>query len=605
MIGDRLSRLWTIAASELTRGVGFFDARTTAILLATTALIGAMAPVAFSQGMDFEDGLYRVHVADGSPLAPAADAEPRIRRVVADQPRRALADDRIDAAVVGGTVLSRDTDKGRAAVGALQEAARDYTEARLGDEANRTAAFPVRVEVVYVERATIAVPTVGGGGGGGGGTGGNDSGGTDGGGDGGTVEGGDGGDGTTGDDTAPWQPGSWLVPQQTARNTPGGLSPPFPFRSLILAYLFLIPMNFVVQVYAGRVMGERIDRRGEPLLASPASPREIIVGRTLPYFGLLMVTAVGIALWLGGGWLSVAAIAPLALAFLAFEFVAAMFARSYRELTFLTVFISVLLTIYAFLPAVFTDVTPVAFISPITLVVVDLRGSAYTVAQALYATVPLTLVAGVLFVVGATLYREEDLFHQKPVPAKLVDALGRLVEGPASGVKLAVLSLPFVLVAELLIVTFLFAWPVSVGIVGGLVGVAFVEEVAKGLPAHAGVSRGRLAPDQAWRFGVLMGVGFFVAEKTFLLASLVGLFDVASGSAVFGTAGLPSAGVSPLVAGGLLVAPLALHVVTATVSALGAARGRDRFLVGLTAAMAIHAVYNAVVIAAVGGGVGP
>ncbi len=57
-------------------------------------------------------------------------------------------------------------------------------------------------------------------------------------------------------------------------------------------------------------------------------------------------------------------------------FVGAMFARSFKELTFVTVAVSVFLTAYTFVPAIFTQVTPIALISPLTLVVRDLTGQA-------------------------------------------------------------------------------------------------------------------------------------------------------------------------------------------------------------------------------------
>jgi len=64
-----------------------------------------------------------------------------------------------------------------------------------------------------------------------------------------------------------------------------------------------------------------------------------------------------------GGPIAVAAALPIALLFLGATFVGAMLARSFKELTFVTVTISVFLTTYTFIPAVFADVNAIALIS--------------------------------------------------------------------------------------------------------------------------------------------------------------------------------------------------------------------------------------------------
>jgi ABC-type Na+ efflux pump permease subunit len=361
-------------------------------------------------------------------------------------------------------------------------------------------------------------------------------------------------------------------------------------------------MNFVVQVYAGSAIADRLDRKGEPLLASPARPWEIIVGKALPYFVTMMAISAGIVYMIHGSWLSLLAIAPLAFAFLALEFVSAMYARSFRELTFLTVFTSVLLTIYAFLPAVFTDVHPISLVSPITLIVMDLRHQAPTLGQALYALGPLTLFGAILFVLGAALYREEDLFHQKPVVAKAIDSISRQVSGLASAVKVPFLLIPLVFIAELMLITFLFAWPVPVGLVGILLAVALVEESFKAVPSYAYVTRSssKVTARRAILFGALVGVGFFLAEKAFLLASLAGLLDVPAGAAVLGANGA-LLGSPWWVLAGFLLMPFALHVGTAALTAWGAGRKRSLFAATFVLAIAIHAAYDLAVVSIMGG----
>lgn len=614
MVAKSLRRIGSIALAEVSRTGGSFNKKTTLTLLVVMLTVGLLTPTIMKDGIDFDTGLYRVAVRGDAPLLPALLANDLFQVEVVDDPRASLAAGRADAAVLPSVIHSRGDQKGDAAIAAIRQAAKDYTFSQLLMEQDEAAAFPVRVELQYVaqERAGAgatsvpqgrpALPDPGDTSGDG-----SDTGTT--GGDG-SSTGTTGGEGGAGGAALPsgTNTGFDFLPAERSVNTPETLSPPFPFRSLLLAYAFLIPMNFVVQVYAGSAIGERLGRKGEPLLASPARPWEIITGKALPYFGLMMGVALAIVLWIGAGWLSLVAIAPLAFCFLALEFVSAMYARSFRELTFLTVFTSVLLTIYAFLPAVFSDVHPIALVSPITLVVFDLRDQAVTLGEILYATVPLTLFSSVLFVLGAALYREEDLFHQKPVLAKAVDSVARQVRSLASGIKLSFMFLPFVFVAELLLITFLFAWPVEVGLIGVLLSVALVEETFKAAPSYAGVRRGMVPAKRAVLFGVLVGVGFFMAEKGFLLASLAGLYDVPAGAAVFGAAGgtaVEGAGSAAwLLVGALLLGPLVLHMVTAGISAWGARTGGATFGLAFGTAVLIHTFYNLAVVMILGGGGG-
>ncbi|MEA3198631.1 MAG: hypothetical protein QOE90_59, partial [Thermoplasmata archaeon] len=500
-----LRRIANIAFAEGFRTGGSFSKKSSLALLAIGVLTALLVPQLLHNGLDFDRGLYRVAVVEGSPLLPAVEGS-RLFRVVQADPGTAVESGAADLAILDGRIDAMEGAKGEAAMAALRQAAKDYTFTQLAQEQDQGAAFPVRVELTYAQQAragnAAALPslpaqqaptpsepspspsgsgTVTGSGG--------------------TASAAPPGGSTGGFD---------FLPQERSVNTPETLSPPFPFRSLLLAYAFLIPMNFVVQVYAGSAIGERLGRKGEALLASPARPWEIIVGKALPYFALMMAVCAGIVLVIHGGWLSLVAVMPLAYAFLALEFVAAMFARSFRELTFLTVFTSVMLTIYAFLPAVFTEVHPIALISPISLVVMDLHHDPVTWGQILYATVPLTLFSTILFVLGAALYTEEDLFHQKPVMAKAVDMLARQVRSLGSAIKVQLMLIACVLVVELLLMTFLFAWPVPVGTLGILLAVALCEETFKGLPSYAAQTRGAIPTRRAVLFGALAGLGFFL-----------------------------------------------------------------------------------------------
>jgi RsiW-degrading membrane proteinase PrsW (M82 family) len=158
--------------------------------------------------------------------------------------------------------------------------------------------------------------------------------------------------------------------------------------------------------------------------------------------------------------------------------------------------------------------------------------------------------------------------------------------------------LPFVLVAELVVVALLFALgEVSIPLV--LVAVAVIEEVAKSLHVYAGYAHARF--DRTFRTALVVGgfsgLGFFVAEKFALIAQLVDLPDLEIGRAALNSQAPLNAGLPlPVVALGLLLAPLALHVVTASISAVGASRGKRSYVAALTVAVCVHLGYNLAVV---------
>jgi ABC-type Na+ efflux pump permease subunit len=627
-----------IARWEVTKSAGNVDRRTLA-LAAVGVLLGALVgPAVVSGGIALDDGIYRVGVAEDSPYSAVVSQSPQF--TAGEPTREALDENRIDILVTddGTVVANPDTpQKSRAALSEFRSAVENYNDRVMRTEPDQDAAFPVEVALEFESR-TLAQPvaesTVGSGDDGGGDIGGvndggnNASGTTDRSGDGSTTEEtdaeastGESGTGTVesetsagarsgeapGDDeTGDGDPddgvqapgigggGGGLFGSGGA-GTPGSLSPPFPFASLVLAFLFIVPMNFVIQAYGSTILDERINRRGELLLVAPVTPRDIVAGKTLPYVLTLLAITVGIALAIGGGAVSVAAVAPLALLFLAATFVGAMFARSFKELTFVTVTISVFLTSYAFVPAVFADVTPIAFISPLTLVVWDLGERSVTLAEYAFSTGPVYLSALLLFTLGVGVYREEDMFTQRPVHLKALDALSARIRSRLSVVLVGAASVPFVFVAELLAVALLFALPLDVSLPLLLVTVAVFEEVAKSVGVYAGFVHGRFdrSLGTALSVGALSGLGFFAGEKLTAVVQAVGLTDLTLGRAAFGG----SVGGPLLVAA--LVAPLALHSVTAAISAAGARRGPYRYAAAVAVAVVVHAGYNAVVVAGV------
>jgi len=238
-------------------------------------------------------------------------------------------------------------------------------------------------------------------------------------------------------------------------------------------------------------------------------------------------------------------------------------------------------------------VTPIALISPLTLVVMELQGEAVEMGAYVFSTAPFYLGSGILFLLGVGVYREEDMFTQKPVPLKFLDALDARLRGPKSVAVISALMIPFVFIAELLAIAVLFVLPIELSIPIILVTIAAIEEVAKSIHIYAGFESDRFgrSTKMALLLGALSGFGFFVAEKFTAISQVVGLPELALGEAT-----LTPAGVTPTATLALLAAPLVLHVVTAAISALGAKRDLQWYLVALLVATLVHAAYNLAVV---------
>ncbi|WP_135851267.1 ABC transporter permease subunit [Halorussus salinus] len=627
----KLRKTLRIARWEVSKNVGQLDRRTVAVGLVVLLAVGALTPLVASEGVTLNDGIYRVGVSSDSPYHDVVTNDPTF---VAVAPRDEGSDVLVCAEstpnCASGQIRADATDKGTAALSEFRKSVSRYNDRLMADESDTAAAFPVSVSVRYEEQSGLQVggsggpetrttrageKRLGGSSGGGDGSSGDGGSGTSSAGSGAGGESGDANDGALGAPSVGGGGGS-LFGGNARGGTPADIAPPFPFESLVLAFAFVLPMNFVIQAYASTILDERVNERGELLLVSPVSRGDIIAGKTLPYFAgmvaIASVTAVGIAVLTpaADGALSVAstaaksvsAVVPIALLFLSSAFVGGMFARSFKELTFVTVTLSVFLTSYAFVPAIFTNVHPVAAISPLTLVVKALRGTAFSLGEYAFSTGPLYLSAGALFALGAGVYREEDMFTQRPVPLKFLDALDGQISGRRSIAKVSALSIPFVFVGELLVVALLFALPLSLSMPVLLVAIALVEEVAKSVHVYAGFAHSRF--ERTFRsaaiLGFLSGLGFFLGEKATAVAQLVGLPNLDLGRAAFGTVTGLGIETSPLALVALFLTPLALHTVTATMTAAGATRDRNWYAGTLVAATLLHAVYNLTVVSILG-----
>lgn len=556
----RAARAVALLAGHEVRRVfsAFRRPSTLAGLIIALVLLAALVPVAIERGIRPDQGLYPITVHPDSPFADAIASDPRFEVIAAGEG----ADGAHGLDGVAVLEAGRDevryapTAAGRAAYRELVEALRQWQEARLESEADEGAAFPVEVNLIMAVRdpaATAAPPP------------------------------------SNGGSERPPSLLDQVAPEAASSQVdlrPSEVEPPFPVRSLLLTFAFLIPMNFVAQLYAGTLLADRARHRALLGLTTPYAPGTLLLGRSMPYLlaGLMVLAAAGILT--GAGWQGWLAALPVIAFVLAASLFLGLLARNERELTFLLTGATTMLAVFLFLPAVFTAVPAVAFLSPVSVIVASIQGEAVGWRLFVYATLPLILCTLAITAAGTALYREETLFSQRRPRDRILAGLARRLTSPLRTVAAGALVVPFAFVLELLVLSLAIplGWEAALPVT--LVGVVLVEERLKLAVAAA---RRRQTGDPAWRGAVWAGIGFFVGEKLALVLALVGF-----GFLTLGEETLRVFGVS----GGwlLLVAPLLLHVACSVLAAAGLGRARPWPTVLYFAAAALHLAYNLAVL---------
>lgn len=564
-MGDARRVLW-VAASEIRRYVRGFDGRALLLIAAAVVLLALLWPHVLARGLHPDADLYRVDTDPRSPLAPVVDFDVRFQNV-GDEGQFLRGEAEL---LISGPEVAYDprVPLSRSAAHDFSRAAQAYFDHVLEREPDSAAAFPVEVNLVYEPRAAgaLAPPRTG--------------------------EPAP----TPGVATSP--PAAALVEESDNRQLalqPNQVNPPFPMSGLLLSFAYLIPLNFLSQYYAGTFLEERTRNRGILLLSTPLSGAQIVLAKSLPYVALSVAIAAATTLWIHAGLLAFLAILPVLAFALASTLLFALVARSHRELTFFIVTTTVLLSTFLFLPAVFTEIPSISFLSPITVVVNGLRGEPVTFLQFAHATAPITLAAIVLASLAVVLYREEDLFAPQTVLSRLTTAIHGLAPRTRHLVPAAALAVPFALALEVFVLVFAITLNANAALILFLLGAAFVEEALKALLAYAFYARSlqRHAP---WIAGSLIGLGFFVGEKLVLLFQLVGFGLLPRGGPI-----LAVYGIAPSVL--LVLLPLLLHAATAAVLAYAARAGKTHLAAALPLATFMHAAYNAAIYHLTTGGV--
>jgi ABC-type Na+ efflux pump permease subunit len=367
--------------------------------------------------------------------------------------------------------------------------------------------------------------------------------------------------------------------------TPSQLSPPLPFDSIVLVFVFIFPLYFTSQFFMMSIMNERIERKGEVLLSTPIRASSIILGKALPYFIGMVAICTGLTLYLKAPLVIILPLIPIIFFFLANALLIGMLSRSFKELSFISIFFSTVATSYLFFPSIFANVHVISLISPLTLIVLSIQGSAWTITDYLYSTSLFWLTGAVLFYIAAKNFKEERLFSEKPLVTRVREFLSEILPAKYPFTSLFLLSgfsIPFVFMVQMMCLVLFFNLPMPYSLVFLLLFAALIEEFAKGIGIYTIYSRN--SAFFSWKNLIIASgvtaIGFLVGEKLLLFVTLAQISDSVFGSILF-------------LSLGSLWLPLLLHfagvLIVASCLKLG---GKKWFVPGLLIAMVVHCLYN-------------
>ena len=367
--------------------------------------------------------------------------------------------------------------------------------------------------------------------------------------------------------------------------TPAQLSPSLPFDSIILVFVFIFPLYFTSQFFMMSIMNERIERKGEALLSTPVNPFIIIIGKGLPYFLMMLAIAAILTVMIEGSLLILLPVFPVIIFFLSGALLIGMVSRSFKELSFISIFFSTVATSYLFFPSIFANIHIISLISPLTLVIYQIQGDAFTIYDYIYSTSLFFLTSAVIFYFAARNFNEERLFNHHKLMPRMMEFLESVISKKRTNLSLfgiSICTIPFVFMAQLILLVLLFNFPMPYSIILLLFCAAFIEEFAKSIGIYTLVSK---RPSYiTWKNIIIasfaIALGFLAGEKLLLFATLAEISDSIFGAVLFASLQV-------------IWMPLSLHFLgILTTSAVLKTMGRRFYIPALILSTIVHSLYN-------------
>ncbi len=374
---------------------------------------------------------------------------------------------------------------------------------------------------------------------------------------------------------------------------PSLMSPPVPLSQVVLAFLYVVPMLFMGIFFNSSFMEEKTNRKLNILMSAPVTPLNIIAGKMLPYLVFSLAVVAAMTLVLGGDLLLALAIfTPVILFIFAIYLMVALVYRTFKDQTFFSMAAITFVTGYLVLPALFTGINSLSYISPLTLAVQMYRGESFGLAEYALSAGPMYLVFGLAVFAGARMFNEEYLMSFGPLYRKAADAIYLAIDKNhqylSSGL-LSLLLIPVVFMAQMVIAILSLMVPVSLPPMVFLAALlslcVIVEEVAKSAGIATLLDNKKVASTKALlALAAASALGFFIGEKLLLYLSLSVISNILL--------------IEALGSAGLLLIPLAAHFVFTSVVLLFTRRlGTRYYAAAVMLGSFVHFLYNFAILA--------
>jgi ABC-type Na+ efflux pump permease subunit len=533
-----MNQILVIAWREVTRLRKRFGGGASPLAVILLLAVLGVSAFALRDTVTLGSGLYRIGVSGDVPAI--QDSRFSVVAVDPSQGKALLEQQVIDVQIDGAQVTYRDDDKSQFAVRALKQYMEKQELVRVGASYPEAAAFPLRVGINYLKPDQAPSP------------------------------------GGAGGEVPVAKPEEIIIPSLTP--------PPAPFTQVLVALLYIMPITFISIFFTSSFMDEKVNRRLTILLSAPVTPFQIILGKMLPYAIFSLGSTVLIAiLTKGKALIALAIFAPTTLFIFAIYLMVPLFYRTFKDTTFIAMFVTTLTTAYLVFPAMFTNVNDLAYISPLTLAVKMYRNEPFGWREYLFPSLPMAAIFGFAMFAGTRMLNEEFLMGYKPITRKIADAIYLMLAHikPYLSVPMwSLLVIPGVYMTQVVLLAFATNLPLGMILGMMLITSAFVEEVVKSVGIVVLAERGVATSFRdILLLSFLSGLGFLIGEKLLLLVSISMVSQASVSGALFG-------------AGLFLLVPLVAHFVFTAIVTLLTTKMKLPYMLALTIGTGVHFIYN-------------
>jgi ABC-type Na+ efflux pump permease subunit len=535
-----MGQILTISLREITRLRSRFSGGASPLAVVILLLVVGASAYAMRGVSVLGSGLYRVGVYGDVPAI--QDSRFAVKKVEPAQAQALLERGEIDVFINGKQVTARQDDKSRYALASLRHTLEKLELERVGNAYPADTAFPLHVGINYLDITPQQVAA---------------------------------------------QPAPGQAPQAPPQEEiviPSLTPPPAPFTQVILALIYILPVTFISIFFTSSFMDEKTNRRLIVLLSTPVTPFQIIVGKMLPYaiFALLATALIAI-LTNGNVLMALAIFLPAILFIFAIYLMVPMFYRTFKDITFISMLVTTLTTAYLVFPAMFTGISDMSYMSPLTLAIKMYRDEAIGWREYLFPSLPMVAIFGLAMYASTRMLNEEFLMGYRPITRKMADGVYLMLDRTRPYLSVALFSLlfiPVVYIMQLVILAIATNLPVGVMLGVTLVAAVLIEEIVKSISIVVLIEHGIVRSVKSLiLLALLSALGFLVGEKLLLFFSVSMVSEMRMSDMVFS-------------AGGLLLVPLAAHFVFTLIVSFLKYKFKMRYAYVLIISAILHSFYN-------------